>query len=94
MSGSTVYTAKRADKSPADDMLEAAVRAGKGSVVAWSIVAFNEDGQSFRAFDTGGAMPLWAFPEAVKAALDQSTDNTPEDYSFRERPIKWERAKG
>ena len=94
MSASTTYRPKSPNTTPADDMLEAAARAGKANVVAWAVIAFNEDGQSFRSFDTGGAMPLWAFPEAVKAALDQSTDNTPEDYSFRERTIKWERAKG
>jgi hypothetical protein len=42
----------------------------QNNVVAYAVVAMSDDGRCFATWDTGGVIPLWGFPEAVRAILD------------------------
>ena len=55
-----------------------------GKVAAYAIIVFNDEGEADCKFDTGGLMPLWAFPGAVEFVTRDSI-NVDEDYR---RPIK------
>lgn len=76
------------------ELVEAAQRAAESNeVVAWAVVAFRADGQSFRSFDTGGIMPLWAFPEAVKGAVDEVAVGVDEDFDAQRASEIWARGR-
>ena len=55
-----------------------------GKVAAYALIVFNDDGKAICRFDTGGLMPLWAFPGAVEFVTRDSID-VDEDYN---RPVK------
>lgn len=57
------------------DVQNAMVRASKGigesDILAYAIVAIDSDGNGGCAWDTGSALPLWAFADTVRTILDR-----------------------
>ena len=56
------------------------------NVTAFALVTFTDDGRAAVAWDTGGCIPLWAFPATVSAVLRQDIEESevPEDF---QRPL-------
>ena len=89
MSARTVHintVRKRKRAQVADDLLTAAkAYAREGTMAGFALVVFTEDGKADCSFDTGGLMPLWAFPGAVEfVTRDAVRDGVEEDYR---RPV-------
>ncbi len=62
-------------KSVRSDMVTSAKAMG-ANAVAYAIVTIDEDGSAHAAWDTGSAMPMWAFPETMAAALRRSVEES------------------
>ena len=52
------------------------------NIVSYSIVALSDDGRAFCAWDTGGAVPMWAFPQTMASVIkcDMDESGIDEDY--------------
>ena len=55
-------------------MVHAAKGIGESDIVAYAIVAMDSQGNAKCAWDTGSALPLWAFAETIKAILDRDIE--------------------
>lgn len=60
---------RRIRKAVQSEMVSDAKRHGTQDVVAYAIVTINADGTSRCSWDTGSALPLWAFAATIHAAL-------------------------
>ena len=60
--------------------------ASQNNLVAYAIVGLSDDGRAFAAWDTGGAVPMWAMPQVVAEVLraDMDTGEVAEDFK---RPL-------
>lgn len=56
------------------------------NIVAYAIVGMSDDGRCFAAWDTGGVLPMWGFPETVKGIIDQDMRDSNVDEDFK-RPL-------
>lgn len=63
-----------------------------GKVAAYALIIFNEDGKATCRFDTGGLMPLWAFPGAVEF-VTRDAIAVDEDYRRPVGSTPWPHAK-
>lgn len=45
--------------------------ASQNNIVAYASVGISDDGRCFALWDTGGVLPMWGFPEAIKSILDE-----------------------
>ena len=77
---------KRKRASAAADLMAAVKQAQREGVVAgYALIVFTEDGRARCRFDTGGLMPLWAFPGAVEFVTRNAVmEGVEEDY---QRPV-------
>lgn len=57
-----------------------------GNIVAYSIVALADDGRAFAVWDTGGAIPMWSFPQTVAAVLKEDIQESEVEDDFK-RPL-------
>lgn len=81
---------KRKRKEVTQQMLQSAQRlADSGQIAGYAIIVFDERGGASSRFDTGGLMPLWAFPGAVEKVLDCATNKVAEDYVRPLRDTPW-----
>ncbi len=70
-------------KSVRSEMIrQAGGMSSDSDIVAYAIVGLTSDGQIRAGWDTGGAVPLWAFPATICEALAQdiATSGTEEDF--------------
>lgn len=56
--------------------------ASQNNIVAYAIVGLSDDGRAFAAWDTGGAVPMWAMPQTVAEILRADLDQSGEDDDF------------
>lgn len=75
-------------------MVRNAKAIGEGDILAYAIVAIDSDGNGKCAWDTGSALPLWAFADTVRAILDRDIGASGVDDTWkpslqeRKRPIE------
>lgn len=52
------------------------------NIVAYAIVAMSDDGRCFAAWNTGGVLPMWGFPEVIGSILaqDMAESGVAEDF--------------
>lgn len=65
------------------DMAQAANGiSNSANIVAYAIVGMSDDGRCFAAWDTGGILPMWGFPETISGILAQdiAESGVPEDF--------------
>ena len=60
--------------------------ASQNNIVAYAIVGLSDDGRAFAAWDTGGAVPMWAMPQTVAEILRADMDQSGVDDDFA-RPV-------
>ena len=60
--------------------------ASSGDIVAYAIVGITADGSARAVWDTGGAVPMWAFPATVREILSEDMMNSGAEEDFR-RPL-------
>lgn len=68
--------------------MQATVRnmSNNGNIVAYAIVGLSDDGRAFAGWDTGGLLPMWAFPDTVCNVLRCDIAESEVDEDFR-RPL-------
>lgn len=79
----TVRKRKRASVAAAM-VADARNHARNGAVAGYALIVFTEDGKASCNFETGGLMPLWAFPGACEFVLRDGVSGVDEDYR---RPV-------
>ena len=69
------------------DMLKAVNGiSNSANIVCYAIVGLSDDGRAFARWDTGGVIPIWAFPDTLGEVLRQdiADSGVPEDFK---RPL-------
>lgn len=79
----TVRKRKRASVAAAM-IADARSHARTGAVAGYALIVFTEDGKATANFETGGLMPLWAFPGACEFVVRDAVRDVDEDYR---RPV-------
>jgi hypothetical protein len=67
------------------------VLTAESDTVAFALVVFDTKGQATAHFDSGGLMPLWAFPGACEYVLKSEVALVDEDFQAKlkkDRPFK------
>lgn len=87
----TVRKRKRAQIG-ADMVRQAKELADHGAVAGYVLIAYDEEGRADCRFDTGGLMPLWAFPGAAQVVVLDAiqSDEVAEDYRRPVSRTPWE----
>lgn len=73
----------RRKKVRAEMTRDAKAMASDDNIVAFAIVAFTDDGRAKAAWDTGGVLPMWAFPQTVSEVLRCDLETSGVDDDFR-----------
>lgn len=60
---------RRVRKTVQADMVQSAKSMGTQDVVAYAFVAIKADGEAITSWDTGSALPVWAFPPTMAEIL-------------------------
>jgi hypothetical protein len=81
---------KRERRAVRDDLRREVERlTAQATVVAYALVAFDNEGNATASFDTGKIMPLWAFPGACEYVIRTEVERADED--FKAKPLKKDR---
>lgn len=57
-----------------------------GNIVAYAVVAISDDGRAFAGWDTGGVVPMWAFPSTIAQIVREDLAESGVEDDFR-RPL-------
>lgn len=75
---------RRRRKAVRSEMVGAARdMASRNNVVAYAIVGMSDDGRCFAAWDTGGILPMWAFPATAWEVLRVSMASSGVEDDFK-----------
>jgi hypothetical protein len=65
------------------------------NIVAYALIAFSDDGRAFVDWNTGGIMPMWAFPSTVREVLQADIEQSCVEEDFKSPLIdrRWKGSK-
>jgi len=84
---------RRVKKQVRSDMMDCARAHGSQDVVAYAIVSIRADGTSHASWDTGSALPIWAFAPTIFEALKRDVEESGAEETWtpslqeRKRPL-------
>lgn len=67
---------RRHRRTTQSQMVAAAKGIGESDIIAYAFVAIDSDGTAKCAWDTGSALPLWAFADTFRTILDRDITNS------------------